>query len=283
MIARLDSPRSRTILLLVGLTALAVGLDLWQRLAQRAGGTSWLDESVCAVSRPLQTVLLSSSGFLEKEWKATVHARELVDENEQLLEEIAALEVRLAEIEEKRSEMARADALRSVQRIQARGQLATVIGVGESAWSNYLTIDRGSKDGVQARDVAVAADGIVGQVYAVAAHSSRVMPLTEPESAVAVRIQRSRETGILKGLRRWRCQILYLHPEADVRPGDLVITSGLGGVFPKGLRVGKVSSVSSDTLMPGKVAEVDPAVKLRKVESIVLLRADKLIAGITNR
>ena len=283
MIARLDSPRSRTILLLVGLTALAVGLDLWQRLAQRAGGTSWFDGSVCAVSRPLQAILISGSDFLENEWKAAVYARDLVDENEQLLQETAALEARLAEIEEKRSEAARADALRSVQRIQSRGRIAMVIGVGESAWSNYLTVDRGSADGVRARYVAVAAEGVVGQVYAVAAHSSWVMPLTEAESAIAVRIQRSRETGILIGLRKWRCQILYLHPEADVRPGDLVITSGLGGVFPKGLRVGNVISVSSDTITPGKVAEVDPAVKLRKVESVVLLREDDLIAGITDR
>lgn len=273
MIARLHSERSRTLLLLIGLTALVVGLDAWQRAAQRRGESTWFEGSVCGVSRPLQKALLSSAQFFDKEWMATFHARELIDENAELGARVDALENLLSEIHEQRAEAERAAAARSGHPgVEGERRLARVIGLGESGWSSYFTIDRGTADGTQVRDVAVSAEGVVGQIYGVATHTARVMPITEPSSAVAVRLQRSRDTGILEGLGDWRCEVRYLDPEADVRVGDGVITSGLGGVFPSGLRVGTVLSVESDTYTPGKVAEVEPAADLAKIEDVLLLR-----------
>jgi len=273
VIARLHSERSRTLLLLIGLTAVVVGLDVWQRAAQRRGESTWFEGSICAVSRPLQTTLLSSAQFFDREWMATVRARDLIDENAELAARAAALENLLSEMKEQRAAAERAAAVRSSYpgREADRGP-ARVIGLGESGWSSYFTLDRGTAEGVRVRDVAVSAEGVVGQIYGVATHTARVMPITEPSSAVAVRLQRSRDTGILKGLGDWRCEVRYLDPEADVRVGDRVITSGLGGVFPSGLRVGTVLSVTSDAYTPGKVAEVELAADLEKIEGVLLLR-----------
>jgi len=273
VVARLHSERSRTLLLLIGLTALVVGLDARQRAAQRRGESTWFEGGICAVSRPLQTALLSSAQFFDREWMATVHARDLIDQNAELAARAAALENLLSEIKEQRAAAERTAAVRSVYPgREADRALARVIGLGESGWSSYFTVDRGTAEGVQVRDVAVSAEGVVGQIYGAATHTARVMPITEPSSAVAVRLQRSRDTGILKGLGGWRCEVRYLDPEADVGVGDRVITSGLGGVFPSGLRVGTVLSVKSDTYTPGKVAEVEPAVDLEKIEGVLLLR-----------
>ena len=273
MIARLHSERSRTLLLLVGLTALVVGLDVGQRAAQRRGESTWFEGSICAVSRPLQRALLGSAQFFDREWMATVHARDLIDQNAQLAARAAALDNLLSEMKEQRAAAERAAAVRAAYpgRDSDRAS-ARVIGLGESGWSSYFTLDRGTAEGVQVRDVAASAEGVVGQIYGVATHTARVLPITEPSSAVAVRLQRSRDTGILKGLGDWRCEIRYLDPEADVRVGDRVITSGLGGVFPSGLRVGTVLSVKSDTYTPGKVAEVEPEADLAKTEDVLLLR-----------
>jgi len=273
VVARLHSQRSRNLLFLVGLTVLVVGLDLWQSAAQRGGESSWFDGTVCALSRPLQNTLLSTAQFIDREWMATVHARDLIDENAHLAARVAALESLLSGVEEQRTAAERAAALRSTYPGSDPGLgRARVIGLGEGGWSNYFTVDRGSADGVRAMDVAVSAEGVVGQVYGVTAHTARVIPITEPSSAVAARLQRSRDTAILKGLGDWCCEMHYLDPEADVRAGDRVITSGLGGIFPSGLRIGTVVSVRADTYTPGKVAEIEPAADLRKVEHVLLLR-----------
>jgi rod shape-determining protein MreC len=136
-----------------------------------------------------------------------------------------------------------------------------------------LTVDAGSARGVRPRDVAVTAAGVVGQVVAVTADSARVLPITEPSSAVAVRVQRSRESGILKGSGASGCEVRCLDPQADVRPGDAIITSGLGGIFPAGLRVGAVTGVGRDRDAPGKVARVRPWAEIGKTEELLLVAA----------
>jgi rod shape-determining protein MreC len=136
-----------------------------------------------------------------------------------------------------------------------------------------LVVDSGSALGTRVQDVAVTKDGVVGQVYAVTSHAARVLPITDPASGLGVRVRRTRETGILKGAGGWRCELRYLGPDAQVEVGDELVTAGLGGVFPKGLRVGRVMSVGQDRETSGKMAVVEPAAKLRNVEEVLLLRA----------
>jgi cell shape-determining protein MreC len=186
------------------MVVLALGLDLWQQAAQRNGGTAWFDAVVCAFSRPLQTMLVVSADSLDREWMATVHARDLIGENAQLWDRVAALESALLQLQEASTASARVASLQSAYSGAGPGvQVARVIGVGQGGWSHYYTLNRGREDGVAVRDVAVTTDGVVGQVYAVAARSSRLMPLTEPASAVSVRLRHARDTGILEGIGEW--------------------------------------------------------------------------------
>ncbi|MCJ7441081.1 MAG: rod shape-determining protein MreC [Thermoanaerobaculaceae bacterium] len=273
MLARLDSERSRTLLLLVALMAAALALDLWQVAARRVGRTAWFESAVCSVAHPLQAILTGSIRFAEQEWAIAVGARKLVKENAQLRARVAGLEHEVSALAEERLAASRTGKLLGALPPARPGCVARVIGLGESGWSALLTVDAGSARGVRQRDVAVTAAGVVGQVVAVTAHSARVLPITEPASAVAVRVQRSRQSGILKGSGAWRCEVRYLEPQADVRPGDVIITSGLGGIFPAGLRVGTVTSVRKDRDAPGKAAEVRPWAEARKIEEVVLVSA----------
>ncbi len=280
MIARLRTERGRTLVMFAGFTVAALILTLWQGAARRGGGASWLDSVVCAASRPLQQVLVTCADFLEKEWMATVHARDLIEENAALSARVATLEGILSRIDEQRAAGSRQDALRSAYPDIDRDHLARIIAVGEGGWHHFFTLDRGSADGVHVRDVAVTPEGVIGQVFAVTAHTARLIPLTEPASTIGVRVQRSRDTGLLKGLGNWRCEIRYLAPDADVEVGDAVLTSGLGGVFPAGLRVGTVTSVRAERTTLGKAAEVEPAADLRTLEDVLLLAArEHVLAG----
>ena len=270
--SRRESDRSRTLLLLVALTVCALTLNLWQLAARRAGRALWFENVICTVSSPLQRALLGTVRFAESEWLAVAGAKSLVERNARLEARVGELEGQLSQVRE--ADLARARVSGVLSAAGARqGRLARVIGVGEGGWSELMTLDRGSADGIRQRDVAVTAAGVVGQVVSVAAYTSRVLPLTDPASAISVRLQRSREAGVLKGAGQWRCELRYLDPQADVRAGDAVITSGLGGIFPAGLRVGRVVGIREDPETPGKAAEVRPSVQLGRIEEVLLLSA----------
>ncbi len=273
MIARLDKQQRRALVLLCSLAVLALALDAWQYSAQQKGGRSAFDAAVCTLGRPLQTALLRVTQRTEDTWRMLAEADRLAEENARLAKAVAALETRLTYLREGQR---RAERERSLCWAYPRAgkdrPLAHLIAIGSGGWCSYFTVDRGSADGVRVGDVAVAHDGVVGQVYALAAHTARVLPLTDPASGIAVRVERSRDTGVLKGLGDWQCEVRYLEPDADLRPGDQVVTSGTGDIFPKGLPVGMVTDVRADAYTPGKVAAVQPAVELRKVEEVLILR-----------
>lgn len=273
MIARFESHQSRTALLLSLLVIAALGLDVWQYTAQRAGHHAWFDSAISTISYPLERALLQTKSAIERAWMSVARGRELVKENERLSVRVAVLENHLVDLAEARAQSEREEALLAAY-ADSRDYvcLARVIAVGSGGWLTYLLADRGTADGVHQQDVAVTREGVVGQVYAVTAHTARIVPLSDPASGIGVFLQRSRETGILKGLGNWRCELRYLDPDAAVQPGDQVLTAGTGGVFPKGLRVGTVIAVTADPNTPGKLAEVEPAAEFRKVEEVLLLR-----------
>ncbi len=273
MLARLDSDRNRSLFLFAALTAFAVALNLSQLSARRSGRTLWFESAACALSAVPQQALIGAMRIAEREWRAAVGARTLISENERLQAQVAGLERRLSETSEARSASDRTRRLSAARPTKATARTARVIGLGEDGWSQVMTVDCGHDDGVRQGDVAVGSQGVIGQVAAVTAGTARVLVLTAPGSSIAVRLQRSREAGILKGAGGSRCEIRYLDPQADVRVGDAVITSGLGGIFPAGLRVGTVTGVGEDRETPGKAARVRPYSELRRTEEVLLLRA----------
>ena len=274
MIARLGTARTRTALLLASLALVALVLDVWQYAAARASGQSAFDHAVSTASLPLERALLGVTRELGLAWQSVARGRALADENARLSAQAAALEDRLLKLQEGSAQSERERALLAAYSDFPEAHcLAHVTAVGSGGWLSYLLVDRGAEDGVQQGDVAVTREGVLGQVYAVTGHTARIVPLTDPASGVAVRIRRSRETGILKGLGEWRCEVRYLDPESAVRVGDQVLTAGTGGVFPKGLRVGTVIAVRADPHSPGIVAEVEAAADFRNAEEVLLLRS----------
>ena len=132
-------------------------------------------------------------------------------------------------------------------------------------------MNQGENDGV-AKDMAVAtSEGVVGRVIEVSRNTAKVLLITDANSAVDVIVQRSRAQGILEGKIEETCILKYVQKSEEVQVGDRVITSGLGGIFPKGLVVGTVTKV--DRKRPGifQYIEVTPAVDLSKLEEVLIL------------
>jgi rod shape-determining protein MreC len=135
-----------------------------------------------------------------------------------------------------------------------------------------LTIDKGSKDGVLPERAVITPEGLVGRVERCTAHEARVLTLLHHDCAVAVRVGRSRVDGVLQ----WdfgdrpTLNLLYVSAREDVKKGDWVMTSGLGGIFPEGVRVGTVARVGIAESGLTKEISVKPAVDFRSLEDVMV-------------
>jgi len=151
---------------------------------------------------------------------------------------------------------------------------ARVIGRDTGNWWKSIQIDRGSNDGIRPNQAVINADGIVGKTIAVTRGESRVLLLTDPNCKASALLQDNREAGVVAGVDgvQPRLQMTYVSRQAVVRLGDNVISSGLGGVFPKGVSIGTVLSgrLNPQTGMYQDF-EIKPAVDFHRLEEVLVV------------
>ena len=155
--------------------------------------------------------------------------------------------------------------------LQIPSLAASVTGEDASPWFKTIMINRGEADGLREGMPVVAADGIIGQLVKVVAGSSRVLIITDHASGVAAIIQRSRARGVVKGKGDGTCSLEFSMASEDVKVGDTVITSGIGGIFPKGLKIGEVSMVKKGEYGIFQTVEIRPSVNLTRLEEVLVL------------
>jgi len=148
---------------------------------------------------------------------------------------------------------------------------AEVIGKDPSLWFKTIIIDKGKEDGVKKGMAVVIPEGIVGQVTHVSLHYSKVLLMIDRNSAVDVLVHRTRARGLIKGESAEQCLLQYVLRKYDVEVGDIVVSSGLDGVFPKGLGVGQVSTVIKRTSGVFQDVSVTPFVDFEKLEEVLVI------------
>ncbi|MBU0679830.1 MAG: rod shape-determining protein MreC [Proteobacteria bacterium] len=154
---------------------------------------------------------------------------------------------------------------------------AQIIGRDPSLWFRTLTIDRGTSDGIEKGMPVITVEGVVGQILETSRSTSKVLLAHDPNSAVNALVQKNRVQGIVKGEGSQSYNMLYILKNADVEEGDLIVTSGLGGSFPKGIPVGTVSSVTKTKRGMFQNITVTPSVNFSQLEYlIVILQQDSL-------
>jgi len=160
---------------------------------------------------------------------------------------------------------------------------AEVIGKDPSGWFKTVIIDKGKTEGLQKGLPVVLPQGIVGQVIEVSSHYSKVMLIIDRNSAVDALVQRSRARGIIKGASADQCRFEFVLRKHDVQIGDTVIASGLDGVYPKGLRIGRISDLSerkSDIFYSITVA---PFVDYETLEEVLVILHPEIKAMTSQR
>lgn len=151
----------------------------------------------------------------------------------------------------------------------ARWIVARVVGVAPAPGTRAVLLDRGARAGLRPETPVRVPEGLVGKLVTVGGRSSFALLMTDPNFRAGCLIERSRETGVLAGSLEGRLWIQLLPASGDVAVGDVVVTSGLGGVFPKGLRIGTVVRVGVDSTRLYRVVEVVPAAAMNRLEEVL--------------
>jgi len=157
------------------------------------------------------------------------------------------------------------------QQVNIQSVAAEVIGKDPSPWFKSITIDKGKADGIETSMPVVISDGIVGVVTSVADHYARVLLIIDQNSAVDAIVDRTRAHGMIRGQSSTVCAFEYVLRRHEIKREDVVISSGLDGVFPKGLRIGFVSSVMPVSTGIFQLVEVTPYVDYESLEEVIVL------------
>ncbi len=194
------------------------------------------------------------------------------EEIDALRQQNTELRASIAELEEARLENERLQKIVGfIEAAKLKSVGARVIGRPPSAWEGSLLIDRGTADGVKTGMPVLAPEGLLGQTVEVTEHSAKVRLITDQRSGVAALIQATRAEGVVRGSIEGRLTMEYVSRESTVTVGDVVITSGMGGVYPKGLLIGQVDSfeLNDNDLYPSIV--VRPTARFEGIEEVVVL------------
>jgi rod shape-determining protein MreC len=198
-------------------------------------------------------------------------------ENAELKRQVEEFKQRQVRYQEAQEALARLDALLDLKRQVALPVIgARVIAYDPSLWSRSAIIDQGKAQGVKEGMPVLAPQGIVGRIVEVYPEYSKVMLIVDRKSGADAMVQRTRVRGVLKGKGGNRCSLEFVPKNADVQVGDLVLASGLVGLYPKGLVFGKVTVANKKNPGVFQEIEVTPNVDLSTLEEVLVVKVANL-------
>ena len=260
----------KTIVFIVILLAVIVTV-LSCNLKQKSSG-GLVPRIVFEIASPVQNVLNSSFKNVSDAWYHYLFLVGIEEENRNLKKKIDNMKSQLILYQEGYLEAQR---LRNLLALKNNHDfdfvIARVIGRGQTAFSQTILINKGTADGINDGLPVMAGPGLVGRIIGASWHSAKVLPLIDENSNIDVCVQRTRTQGIIRGAGSRGCILKYIAKTQDVREGDVILTSGMGGVFPKGIMIGRVSRI--DRLESGLFWKiyVAPVIDFSKLEEVSVL------------
>lgn len=239
--------------------------------AARKKETNFLEKAVLTVTTPLQTAVTST---VRHALATYLHYFQLVDtakQNDTLRALLHEEMFKNNALREELKKYRRLDQMISHRPAMADKWLTgNVVSWDATNIARTMVVDLGAADGVKEGMVALTHKGLVGRVVAVSANASRVLLITDARSAVDAYVQRSRARCIIAGQNRKRCDVIYLSVNADVKAGDMLVSSGLGGVFPPGINLGHITTLEAGSSKLFFRAEMLPAGDLERLEEVII-------------
>jgi rod shape-determining protein MreC len=193
-------------------------------------------------------------------------------ENRALKNNIETLKTEVFNYQEMVKETARLhDLIRFGTQIERKKIIAQVVSWDSADDYKVVRINRGLKDGVKLQSVVTSAEGLVGYVYRLTDHFADVITILDANNRVDGVVERLRSHGIVEGYSHGRCIMKYVNRTEPIILNDIVLTAGLGNVYPKGLRIGYISRIERESYGITQHVEITPLVNFSKLEEVLVL------------
>ncbi|MEG2381001.1 MAG: rod shape-determining protein MreC [Oscillospiraceae bacterium] len=210
----------------------------------------------------------------------------LKTENEELKNKNSSLEKQISDIESMKSENERLTDMLDLKGSDTKFELeaARIIAKNPSNWYSTFTIDKGTSNGLKVNQpIVTTQEQLVGKIYRIGSTWAEVITILDPGNSAGSTIRRSKDIGIVEGDTELRysgkCKIDYLPRDTDIKSGDYVETSGLGGIYPKGIVIGKISDVGEDSSTMSKFATVEPMAEINKLTEVFVIKNNFELVG----
>jgi rod shape-determining protein MreC len=258
----------------IWLWALFICITLFLLSSNSGSRSAWnpAEQLIIEITSPFQKFIQQTVNITKRFWLSYFNLVDVRNENWRLEKEIDALRMENSRYRELLASQERLqELLKFKHSINLPVIAAQVIGLDPTGWFKSIIIDKGKEVGLKPNLGVVNASGVVGRIVSVSPNYAKVLLVIDQNSAVDCLVQRSRARGIVKGLSTEICKLDYVVKSSDDVSGDLIITSGLGGVFPKGISVGRVSKIKGIYGGLFKDIEINPAVDFSKLEEVLVI------------
>ncbi|MBI4733400.1 MAG: rod shape-determining protein MreC [Rubrobacteridae bacterium] len=231
---------------------------------------------VLAVISPVQSTVTTIVSPIKDGWDYLIHFGQLTRENRDLRKQLAESRSEVSELKNYKSENSR---LRKLIDFKNQSDFkittANVIGMPSSSWWSSIVIDRGTHDGIKRGMPVVSGGGLIGQITDASGESARVLLLNDSDSGVSVQVKRTGEFGIIHGqINSTKLTLRNISRDSTIRKGDQLHSSGLGGIFPKGIYVGKVTGINQTPYGLFKTVEVSSPVDFVKLREVMIIKSE---------
>ena len=268
--------RSKTrIILLIIATALILALISFGQYNSSSAGINCIREGYLVFGK----MITSPFVFISNRWKDYIYLVDTKQDNDELKKRNDELKVQCMNLDEIRSENERLRLMLDFEEAHKEFSLypASLFAQDISLVFKTAIIDKGSRNGFFVNMPIVNPDGVAGRVVAVSSHTSQILLVTDPNSAIPALIASTRVKGIVKGTGGENLRLEYVRRIDEVKIGDYVITSGLLGMFPKGLKIGYVKDIKKDERQIFADILLAPCVDMEKIEGIFGIGQDVAI------
>lgn len=252
---------------------IAINLIVITMTSRQTLPVSGAERMAIALTSPFQSMVRKTISFTQSIWQTYFVSVLAVRENQRLRGELS----RAQEIENQYRELALENArlkkfVNFTHSVPATYVAARVIARDPSPWFKTMMVDKGLENGLTKGSPVLVSEGIVGQLIEVSGRFSRVLLITDRNSAVDALVQETRVRGMVKGSNEDTCTFEFALRKDEIRPGEMIVSSGLDQVFPKGLKIGRVLDVQKDHSQLFQDIIIETSVDFDKLEEVLVYK-----------
>lgn len=234
--------------------------------------TNPISQLILTIFSPALEGMTDISDNITRTWEEYIAIRDARRENRRLKEELANVRNLINEALEYQLENERLRNLLAFKKKKSISMVASrVIGKDSTRWFQTILINKGTNEGLVKNMAVLNPEGVVGHIIETAPGVSKVLLINDINSSVSAIVQRNRTQGIVVGSGGELCRTKFLSNTADIRDGDIMVTSGLGGIYPKGITIGRLHNIVRKPTDLFLEAEVKPGADLSRLEEVLIV------------